>query len=55
MIHLSHVTVTAYGSDPENRSQVLHISDSPMFSGGGTQPPKKSPVKPPKPPKKRGK
>lgn len=44
MITLPHITVKTYGG--------LTISDNPMFSGGGTQP-KKAPVKPPKPPKKK--
>lgn len=31
----------------------LHISSAPEMSGGGTQPPKKAPVKPTKPKPKR--
>lgn len=55
MTHLPHVTVTAYGSDPENRSNVLHTRavDPSSMSGSGGTPKKKSPVKPTKPPKKK--
>ena len=56
MIHLPHLSVFGYGSDPENRSQVLHVSSAPEMSGGGTQPPPKphTPVRKPKPkPKKK--
>lgn len=56
MIHLPHISVFGYGSDPADRSNALHVSDSPMFSGSGggnSGPPKKAPVKPkPKPKKK---
>lgn len=46
MITLPHLTIKTYGG--------LHVSDSPMHSGGGTQPkPHDKPAPKPKKPKKR--
>ena len=47
MITLPHISVMAYGG--------LSVSDSPLFSGGGTQPKPHTPTRPPKPPKKKKK
>lgn len=51
MIHLPHLSVFGYGSDPENRSNALHSRavDPSSMSGSGGTPPKKphAPVKKP--------
>lgn len=50
MIHLPHLSVFGYGSDPENRSNALHsraVDPSSMSGSGGTPPKKKIPVRKP--------